>query len=347
MGKLGQFLRRGRQGDTAEGNDPQEGTSPDVPLSDLGQLLRNARTEKRVTLDVAEQETRIRQKYLLALEEGRYDDLPTPGHIHGFLRNYALYLGLDVKEVEALYAKDRAGHRVFEPGIFHPKNISLMPKKPLVRADLILGIVLVLLLAILGWAFWQYAWPVLQPAVSAIVATATPQEISLEPSATSTSQVSRSTATATPASPTATATDSPTATATTETTPTPTPTLDAPLTLPTPTSRPTRTPTPTPTPQGGVSVHFEFIDRVWLQATVDGQESRGELFETGEEKEWRGRDTIYVICGNAGGVLATVNGVEVGVLGARAEVVEKTWGPEGEISATPQVTTTPTPTKTQ
>jgi hypothetical protein len=73
------------------------------------------------------------------------------------------------------------------------------------------------------------------------------------------------------------------------------------------------------------------------------------LFEAGDEKEWRGQSAIYMICGNAGGVVATVNGVEVGVLGARAEVVEKTWGTEGEITPTPTATergtVTPTPTE--
>lgn len=94
--------------------------------------------------------------------------------------------------------------------------------------------------------------------------------------------------------------------------------------------------------QAGVTLLLKFVDRVWLQVSVDGQALPGEMFETGEEKEWQAEYTIYLICGNAGGVEATVNGEELGILGERAEVVEKIWGPEGEIEPTPEVEPTPT-----
>ena len=68
------------------------------------------------------------------------------------------------------------------------------------------------------------------------------------------------------------------------------------------------------------------------------------MFEVGEEQEWTAQDTIYMICGNAGGMEVTVNGEDLGVLGERAEVVEKTWGPQGEITPSPEAEGTPTPT---
>ena len=150
MGKWLQFLRK--RGTPASENTTEQ---PDntKQLSDLGQLLRQARQEQHISLEALEQETRIRQKYILALEEGRYDELPTPGHIHGFMRNYALSLGLDMQEVEELYAKERGVHHRFEPRIFHPKNIALLPKKPLLRANALLAIVIVLLLGTAGWFF--------------------------------------------------------------------------------------------------------------------------------------------------------------------------------------------------
>jgi hypothetical protein len=94
---------------------------------------------------------------------------------------------------------------------------------------------------------------------------------------------------------------------------------------------------------------------VWLQVAVDGQELPGELLESGVEREWEAQNSIYMICGNAGGIEVTVNGNELGVLGDRAQVVEKTWGPEGEITPTPEtgqipeessITPTETPTPT-
>jgi hypothetical protein len=88
-----------------------------------------------------------------------------------------------------------------------------------------------------------------------------------------------------------------------------------------------------------VTLKIRVVDRVWLQVTVDGEQAPGQLLEVDDEREWQGDSTIYMICGNAGGVEATVNGKELGVLGARAEVIERTWGPEGEITPTPTPTT--------
>ena len=51
------------------------------------------------------------------------------------------------------------------------------------------------------------------------------------------------------------------------------------------------------------------IERSWLQVTVDEQEQPGELLEAGDERTWRGQFAIYFICGNAGGVEVTVNGI--------------------------------------
>ena len=73
-------------------------------MGELGQLLRQTREEKGISLDQVAEDTRIRVSYLEALEQEDYDGLPTPGHVHGFLRNYALYLGLDLDEVQELHA---------------------------------------------------------------------------------------------------------------------------------------------------------------------------------------------------------------------------------------------------
>ena len=347
MGRFGQWVRKRDQTSEqeAEAGLPEERATQ----GELGALLRQAREEKRFTLEQIEEHTRIRYKYLLALEEARYDDLPTPGHIHGFLRNYARYLDLDMEEVEALYARERAAHRRFEPRIFHPKNIALLPRQSLIKADLVLSVVIVILLSAIGFLFWQYGWPVVRPLLPIVGLPAPPptRELATATRATSTHLAVAFTSTASPtASPqdatlTETITVAPTETATPEPIPTATPTLDSPLVIATPTSEPTSTPTPTPTRSGGVVVAARFVDRVWLQVTIDGQESPGSMYEVGDEEQWTADSTVYMICGNAGGVEVTVNGEELGVLGARAEVIEKSWGPQGEITPTPMAPRTP------
>ncbi len=73
----------------------------------LGDLLRGAREGKGLSLAKAEQGTRIRQRYLQALEEGDYAALPEPVYAKGFLRNYAAFLGLNAEEILDQYYGER------------------------------------------------------------------------------------------------------------------------------------------------------------------------------------------------------------------------------------------------
>src|SRR5687768_8149039 len=72
-------------------------------LSTVGELLREARTERGFTLADAERETKIRQKYLSALEEDDVTSLPGPLYVRGFLRKYAMFLGMDPDELLMTY----------------------------------------------------------------------------------------------------------------------------------------------------------------------------------------------------------------------------------------------------
>jgi cytoskeleton protein RodZ len=65
----------------------------------VGDRLRDAREVRGLDLYRVERDTKIRHKYLSALESGDYADLPGDVYARGFLRNYATYLGLDPDEV--------------------------------------------------------------------------------------------------------------------------------------------------------------------------------------------------------------------------------------------------------
>src|SRR6266571_2720356 len=70
-----------------------------TPAPSLGEMLEAARERKGVDLHRAERDTKIRLKHLAALESDDYAELPGNVYARGFLRNYALYLGLDPDEV--------------------------------------------------------------------------------------------------------------------------------------------------------------------------------------------------------------------------------------------------------
>jgi Helix-turn-helix domain/RodZ C-terminal domain len=62
---------------------------------EIGNSLREARLRKELDFPELEQGTKIRAKYLRALEDETFDSLPGPTYVKGFLRTYADYLGLD------------------------------------------------------------------------------------------------------------------------------------------------------------------------------------------------------------------------------------------------------------
>jgi cytoskeleton protein RodZ len=62
---------------------------------EIGTSLREARLRQGIELPRVEADTKVRAKYLRALEEERFDVLPAETYVKGFLRTYAEYLGLD------------------------------------------------------------------------------------------------------------------------------------------------------------------------------------------------------------------------------------------------------------
>jgi cytoskeletal protein RodZ len=78
-------------------------------LHKLGEVLRAARESKGVDLARVERDTKIRTRYLSALERGEYRELPGSVYTKGFLRNYAHYLGLDPEYLTDLYRLETNG----------------------------------------------------------------------------------------------------------------------------------------------------------------------------------------------------------------------------------------------
>jgi cytoskeleton protein RodZ len=62
---------------------------------EIGNSLREARLRQGLELPRIEADTKIRAKYLRALEEESFELLPAETYVKGFLRAYAEYLGLD------------------------------------------------------------------------------------------------------------------------------------------------------------------------------------------------------------------------------------------------------------
>jgi cytoskeletal protein RodZ len=66
-------------------------------MPEIGETLREARMRRRIDMTEVETATKIRGKYLRALENEEWDLLPGPTFVKSFLRTYAEYLGLDAR----------------------------------------------------------------------------------------------------------------------------------------------------------------------------------------------------------------------------------------------------------
>src|SRR3954454_236498 len=83
-------------------------------MPEIGSTLREARMRERIDVSEIEAKTKIRAKYLRALENEEWSLLPGPTFVKSFLRTYATALGLDGK---ALVEEYRLHHERPREGI--------------------------------------------------------------------------------------------------------------------------------------------------------------------------------------------------------------------------------------
>jgi cytoskeleton protein RodZ len=78
-------------------------------VADIGTTLREARMRARIDITEAETRTKIRAKYLRAIENEEWDLLPGPVYVRSFLRTYGDFLGLDSRALVEEYKRRYEG----------------------------------------------------------------------------------------------------------------------------------------------------------------------------------------------------------------------------------------------
>src|ERR687885_924709 len=79
--------------------------SPPATELHIGEVLEGARERGGLDIEEVAQRTKIRAKYLRALETEDWDTLPSPAYAKGFLRTYARLLGLDADALVDAYRR--------------------------------------------------------------------------------------------------------------------------------------------------------------------------------------------------------------------------------------------------
>jgi len=140
-----------------------------TPAPRLGEMLQLARERKGVDLFRAERDTKIRLKYLAALEDSDFAELPAPVYTKGFLRNYAIYLGLDPEEVLSRWRDELALSRKAErPVVTPPPQPLAAPRRGLTLTPgmFMAGLVLLVVIGFLGYIGMQMVRFLEAPAVA-------------------------------------------------------------------------------------------------------------------------------------------------------------------------------------
>lgn len=75
----------------------------------VGEMLRTAREEKKLTVEQVNRETRISVQTIRSLERDDFGAFPSETYLKGFLRNYADFLGLDGNTLWAMVASRPGG----------------------------------------------------------------------------------------------------------------------------------------------------------------------------------------------------------------------------------------------
>jgi len=122
---------------------------------EIGNSLREARARRQIDLNQAELATKIRVKYLRALEDERFEQLPSQTYVKGFLRTYADYLGLDgqlyVDEFNSRYVSgEDSGER--------PRRSSARPERRTRRLEtgvVLIAVALVAVVTLVIVGAWQ------------------------------------------------------------------------------------------------------------------------------------------------------------------------------------------------
>jgi hypothetical protein len=319
-------------------------------LQSLGRTLRQAREGRGLSLEQAEFETRIRAKFLVAMENGDLSNMPSRVQARGFLYNYAQYLGLDPADIIAQFdsmgdtvtaptSGPTGGHPPAPSQTYQTPTTPVPPRQapspapsPIPRLTTppqpiptpLPGIPdeeegpsaeRTLFERLMASDMFLIAVLVLLTVLVLGGGVSVLRNLPTDEGEGSGSAFLESL-------------------------------NSGEVGTITPTFEPTSTPTPTVPPLASdrVRVSFEVTQRNWMRIEVDGETVFEGLAEPDTILQYEGLNTVRVVTGNGAGIDVTYNGLELGPLGERGRVAEQIYTLGGMETPTP--TPSPTPTNT-
>ena len=290
----------------------------------IGSSLRKKRESLGLSLADVERQTRIREIYLYALEEGNLDDLPSTVQGRGMLSNYATFMGLDSESFLSRFADALQQKRIEtipeeKAGIPLPSTTpkqALTGIRKLLSPDLIFtgGIFLVFFVFII-WGAVQLvgispnsASPTVIPISDLLLSSGTPVSSDLVTIMAATPQASQSG-------------DSGFV---------PADNLQATLSA---------------TNSGPIQLVIVAHHRAYMKVTVDGKDVFSGRVVPGTIYSYSGNTTIVLLTGDGSALQVYYNQQDLGILGGASQVVNMQYTAKGETDLGAQNTATPSPTQ--
>ena len=112
----------------------------------VGRRLKEARRKKKLTIEKVEEATKVRAKYLEAIESDRWKQFPSFVYILGFVRRYSDFLGLDSEDITDEFKREFGTTRRIFP--LKSQKEKLTANRLIITPKLVLGVVAIAVVAL-------------------------------------------------------------------------------------------------------------------------------------------------------------------------------------------------------
>ncbi len=291
-------------------------------MESFGARLKREREQRKITLEDVSVSTKIGTRFLIALEEEQFDQLPGGIFNKGFVRAYARHLGIDEEQAVAEYLT-ASGANQPDPKAEEVPLLEVRAEEPRhVAARVPWGILATALVAIaVGFTLWGFrtrekpAQPAarIEPTTPANPAPAAPVEELKNTSATpGVEPVSSSASNVNSSAPSASTTAKP-----------------AEEPAPNGVQLASATSAVAAKRAGSFVVSIKAREDAWISITADGKQIMQDILVAPVEKAVAARSQIVIKTGNAGGLDFSFNGTKLPAQGDYGEVKTLTFGANG------------------
>ena len=280
--------------------------------SSVGSFLKQKREGQGLSLDQVASLTRIQSKFLHALEEEIFADLPEQVFARGFVRTYARSLGIN--EEDALRRFSDASSEFYQRGQQEQQQVSLKiqeERQGKLNRNLVIGITVVILIALGLFLPRQQQTPT--PSTSQETANSPPSSsLPQEKEEGEDTQQDQELAALQDGAPVEQVGEK-----------LPTAVSSAPKAVARPTEVETNPPNPAASTNNPLILELEATQLTWVVVKSDDEDPHEALLQPGQRATWKGQSQFTLTLGNAAGVEVRLNGESRGPFGKAGQVVRE------------------------